>query len=175
MTHEFRWYVDLPERDLGLCSPGDTVYIDIEEGCFTKADDVRNEGTRLTNHRLKTGIYCTRDSVTQAFGASKELAEWPCPLWIASWYVEPYKNFEPLLGWTEPEMWQVSEKGIAGINVDLNFDPLGRLWADFGNYTRLEPFQAWLLGQMCHGFIIGLQDEGIARYNLDMLRSLDSH
>jgi len=170
MLSEIRFYVDRPGRDLSLCSPGDKVYIDIEEGCFTEADEVRVEGTRLTNHRLITGIYCTRDSVAAAFGASTELADWPCPLWLASWYVEPYKSFSPLLGWKKPELWQVSEKGIAGINVDINFDPEGRPWADFGNFTVLEPFQAYVIKKCFYGVVIGLQDFGIARYNWQMLQ-----
>jgi len=152
-----------------LCRPGDEVYIDIEKDCFETADEVRSEGTRLTSHRLKTGIYCTRDSVAAAFGASTELADWPCPLWLASWYVKPFENFHPFMGWKKPELWQVSEKGIAGVNVDVSFDEQGRPWADFGNYTVLEPFDAFILKNMVYGVVVGLQDMGIARYNLDML------
>lgn len=166
---EIRWYVDKPGRDLSLCRPNDRVYIDIEPGCFEDADDVRNEGTRLTNHRLVTGIYGNANSIPAVFGASKELAEWPCPLWLASWGVVPFRDFQPFMGWKMPEMWQVSEKGYAGVNLDVNFDDAGRPWADFGNYTTLQPATAWWLARTFYGCIIGLQDLGLARYNLDML------
>jgi len=171
VLEEIRWYVDKPGRELDLCRPGDKVYIDIEPGCFTDAEAVRQEGSRLTAHQLVTGIYTNHEPFQRAFGASTECADWPCPLWYAGWYVEPYLAFHPFNGWKKPELWQCSDKGIAGINVDVSVDEQGRLWADFGNYTQLEPFSAALLRRICHGVVIGLQDEGKARYNYQMLTS----
>jgi hypothetical protein len=170
MLEQFRFYVDRPHRDLSLCSPGDTVYIDIEEGCFESAEETRAEGTRLTAHRLKTGIYTNIEPFQKAFGASKECAEWPCPLYYGGWYVKPYEDFPAFNGWTEPELWQVSPKGFAGINLGVAFDAQSRLWLDFGNFTTLEPFTADIMKKAAYGVVIGLQDLGLARYNLDMLR-----
>jgi len=181
MLSEIRFYVDLPGRDLGLCRPGDVVYIDIEPSCFESADDVRAEGTRLTNHRLTTGIYTNKAGLEPVFGASTELADWPCPLYFASWGVVPYQGFQPFNGYKEPHLWQVSpgavnvppgtmHGGIAGVNADMAFDPEGRLWADISNYSQINAYEAYVLTHACYGVVVGLQNLGTARYQLDMLR-----
>jgi len=169
MLQEIRFYVDLPGRDLAIPRPTNTVYIDIEEGCFEEAEAVREEGTRLNAHQLVTGIYSNHGPFKKAFGESTECADWPCPLWYAGWNVVPYEGFEPLNGWYSPELWQVSDAGFAGINVDVSFDREGRLWLDFGNYTTLERHHAEYIKRAAFGVIIGLQDPGLARYNYDML------
>jgi hypothetical protein len=169
MLEEIRFYVDRPGRELTIPRPGNKVYIDIEEGCFEEAEAVREEGTRLTAHQLVTGIYTNHDPFQKAFGASTECADWPCPLWYAGWNVVPFEGFEAFNGWHTPELWQVSDAGFAGINVDVSFDPQGRLWLDFGNYTTLERHDAYYVSRAAFGVVIGLQDPGLARYNYDML------
>jgi len=165
----FRYYVDRPGRDLSPCRPGAKVYIDIEPGCFTDPQEVRDEGTRLTKAGFKVGIYTNQTSFEPVFGASPECAEWGCPLWVASWDVIPYAHFRSFNGWTQPELWQYSNKGIAGINADLNSDPEGRLFADISNYTTLTPYEAWVLRTHCQGVVIGLQNTAIARMQSDLL------
>jgi len=169
MLEEIRYYVDRPGRELTIPRPGDKVYIDIEEGCFEEAEAVREEGTRLTAHRLVTGIYTNVTPFQKAFGQSTECADWPCPLWYAGWNVVPFEAFAPFNGWNAPELWQVSDAGFAGINVDVSFDEAGRLWLDFGNYTTLERHDAEYIKRAAFGVVIGLQDDGLARYNYDML------
>lgn len=147
------------------------MYIDIEPGCFMDADEVRGEGTRLTFHRLKTGIYTNVTPFQATFGASKECAEWPCPLWFASWNQIPYREFIGFNGWTKPELWQFSEKGFAGLNCDLSLDEAGNLWADISNYSDIENFQAHILKAACYGVVIGLQNFGKAHYQYQLLTS----
>lgn len=177
---EIRFYVDRPGRDLGICRPGSTVYIDIEPGCFTTADEVRNEGSRLTEHQLKTGIYTNQGPMQEAFGASTECADWPCPLFYASWGITPFQNFPEFNGWKMPELWQVSpgnvnvppssmHGGIAGVNADICFDPEGHLWCDISNYSDIEHYQAYVLKNSMYGVVIGLQNTGKARYQYQML------
>jgi len=180
MLSEIRWYVDRPGRELGLCPPGAKVYIDIEPGCFMDADEVRAEGTRLTQHKLVTGIYSNEGSLPEVFGASTELADWPCPLYYASWWLRPWHNFHPFNGYQMPELWQVARGlvppgsherpgGIAGVNCDVAFDPEGRLWADISNYSVVDAYEAYVLKNACFGIVIGLQNAGIARYQYQML------
>lgn len=169
MLEQIRWYLNRPGLELTLPRPHDEVYIDIEEDCFEEAEAVREEGTRLTAHQLVTGIYTNHGPFKKAFGESTECADWPCPLWYAGWGVVPFLGFEPFNGWHTPELWQVSAKGFAGINCDVSFDPEGRLWLDFNNYTTLERHDAEYIKRAAFGVVIGLENEGLSRYNYDML------
>lgn len=166
---EIEWYVDLPGRHYDLCSPGQRVWVDIEPGCFTIANDVRKEGSRLTDLGLSYGTYGNHTSIFPVFGNSEELGQWP--LWYADYRAPIWSTFEPFNGFLAPKKWQFDDHGLAGINVDLSVDYDGLLWADFGNYTILSPKTADMLVAVCSGAIIGLQDEGRAQWNFEALKA----
>lgn len=118
---ELQYYVDLPGRDLSIPDRGAMVWIDIEVGCFQRAQDVRNQGTLNTTKGLRTGIYCNRTSLQPVFGDSSELADFGLPLWYASYIPPRWDWFIPFNGWTSPYMWQYAGSvDFQGVNCDLN-------------------------------------------------------
>ncbi len=165
----FEWYVDKPGRRLDIVPPESRVWVDVEPGCFTKAEDVRNEGTRLTSLGMQYGTYGNKPSIEPVFGESEELNKWP--LWYANYKPPLWTSFESFNGFYYPQKWQFCDEGLCGINVDLSLDNSGKLWADFGNYTILTPANAEILVLTCQGVIIGLQDEGIAQWNFETLKA----
>lgn len=165
------WYVDRLNRRLDLCRQNEMVWTDIEPGCFERAVDVRAMGTRITEAGLRYGTYGNETSIKPVFGDSEELAPWP--LWEANYGPPLWSRFQPYNGFTSPQLWQYDDSKYCGINVDLSLDVEGGLWADFGNYTVLNPTQAEILILTLDGVIIGLQDEGIAKYNFGLLN--DAH
>lgn len=164
---ELQYYVDLPGRDLSICDPGSVVWVDIEVGCFQDADDVRAEGSRITEAGLRYGTYCNQTSLTPVFGSSNELSLWP--LWLADYRPPDYFTFVPFNGWTEPALWQYYPDGYVGVNCDLSITPDGRLFADISNYTTLTQKQADYFKHTLDGVVIGLQDAAKARHFKELL------
>jgi len=163
------WYVDKPGRELRLVPQGARVWVDIEPGCFDLAEEVRDEGTRLTELGLLYGTYGNQGSIAGVFGASEELQNWP--LWYANYGPPVPANWQPFNGFTTPELWQYDDGPYCGINVDLSIDEEGGLYADFGNYTVLTPKHADMLVATLQGAIIGLQDYGKAQWNFELLKA----
>lgn len=123
MGMELEYYLDRTMRDWTVFHPGARVWIDIEEGCYTKVSDVDFDVKLLKDNGFIPGIYCNATSL-------KVLDKAPNPAWagLALWYanypadghVPQVTEFEPFNGWTAPAIWQYSNKGVAGINCDLN-------------------------------------------------------
>lgn len=169
MTLELQYYVDKPGRDLRVPNKGSVVWIDVEPGCFTDPQAVRDQGTKNTAAGMKTGIYTGRWIFPTYYGASTELANYPCPLWYADYRPPDYSTFVPFNGWTKPALWQFYPDGYCGVNADLSITPDGRLFADISNYSALTPKQAGYFKYTLDGVVIGLQDAAKAKQFKELL------
>lgn len=173
---ELQYYVDIPGRDITIPDPGSMVWIDIEEGCFTDAQDVRDQGTANTAAGLASGAYCNPTSIAPVFGDSTELADYGLRLFHAAYEVPDFANFKPYNGWTKPDFWQWSSSGYMTpsglINCDMIVDMNGRLGADFSNYSdqSLTYRQAEYVKHTLSFAIIGLQNAAIARKQKELLK-----
>jgi len=164
---ELQYYHDLPGRDITIPDKGSVNWIDIEPGCFQKAQDVRDAGTRNTAAGMVTGLYCNATSLVPVFGNSQELSAWP--LWYADYRPPDFSTFVPFGGWVSPALWQFWSDGYLGINCDLSITPDGRLFADISNFSSLTQKQADFIKFTLDGVIIGIQDAAKARRFKEML------
>jgi hypothetical protein len=69
------------------------------------------------------GVYTGEWWWRQFLGNSQAFAMFP--LWHAWYYLDrraptSFDEFRPYGGWTRPHLWQYSERGLAGVNCDLN-------------------------------------------------------
>lgn len=160
MSLDLQYYCDLPGRDLSICDPDSVCWVDIEPGCFQDAQQVRDEGTRITEAGLRYGTYCGRYTLLPEFEGG-ELSPWP--LWYADYRPPDFQTFQEFGGWLLPDLWQYWSDGYLGVNCDLSITPDGRLFADISNYTTLTQKQADYFKHTLDGVVIGLQSAAKAR------------
>jgi hypothetical protein len=171
VTLELQFYVDRPGRDLTIPNPGDWVWVDVEPGCFTDLQSIRDQGTANTAAGLSTGIYTSRYFFQSLISTtSTELADFGCPLWTADYRPPFFDTFVPYNGWQAPALWQYAgTTTLYGATVDLSITPDGRLFCDISNYTNLTPRAAEYIKATLDGCVIGLQDASIARKQKELL------
>lgn len=122
---ELQYYLDRPRRDWNVFPwyANTKVWVDIETNCYERVEDVNMDLSLLANIGCVPGIYCNKVSLGVLDGPPSP--EWgQYPLWFASYFNDRHKpyasEFTPFHTWQKPEIWQYSEKGINGINCDLN-------------------------------------------------------